>query len=128
MSKKINVAKTNAAKLVKAKLFKGDTVLTAKEFTLVAKDVNPNLHTRRRTKADRARADLALVRTQGTINEFLRPKGMVLKSRGYYSEFYVVKNNDAQQEVARYFRTSDNASNNGVSLRSGILKAKRAKK
>lgn len=128
MAKRIYVAKVNAAQAVKDKLFKASTVLINKEFTVLAKSIDPNLHTRKRTVADRSRSALALVRTQGHINEFLRPKGMVLKSRNYYSEFYVVKNAKAESEVVRYHHVAKNAVERAEILSHGIFRAKKAKK
>ena len=101
-------------------LFKKDAVFSRLQFEKYAKKVSNYGEIERRTNKGKCRADLALVAVQRKVNNQLRPLGLVLKSRGYYSEFYVVSGQEARKEVARYVKESKTLARHAKELEKGI--------
>lgn len=118
----------NVTKVIRKGAVKGSSVWTNEEFTALGKEINPNLFTKKRTRKDFTRANLELVGIQTSINKQLRAKGMVIKSRNYSEEFYVVRNKSALKEVDRYFVIAENAKEHANVLSIGISKLKRNRK
>lgn len=100
------------------------TTFTRTNFIKLAKTVNPNLHTARKTDAQKIRSNLALVNIQRQLNEELAKSGLYIKSRNYYSEFSVVDKQAANKEVARYDNQAVNSIRRASVLRKGILRTR----
>lgn len=81
---------TRAKTLINNGYFAPGKSYNKKQFTKLALQVIPNLHTSRRSMIERERSDLDLVKAQGYVNRTLHNMGMHLKSRNYRQEFYVV--------------------------------------
>ena len=84
-------------------LFTADSEYNREKFGDISKFLFP-LHFAR--EVDEAQYSLTLVSITGRINRVLRKYGLLLKSKNYYSSFYVVKDGAVFKEVARYKSTA----------------------
>lgn len=100
--------------------FTKDAVIDRRTFEKYAKTVSNYGTIERRTNEGKRRADLTLVSVQRKVNRTLRPLGLCLKSRNYYSEFYVVSGVEARKEVARYIKESKTKARHAKELLEGI--------
>ena len=54
------------------------------------------------TAAAVQKSNLQLVHVQAAINKLLRPSGLYLRSRNYYSEFYIANKDETKRAVLNY--------------------------
>lgn len=54
------------------------------------------------TAAEIQKSNLNLVRAQAAINQLLRPSGLYLRSRNYYSEFYIADKDETKRTILNY--------------------------
>ena len=82
-----------------AKCFSVGGKLTRKQMTnwFKVKDV---VH--EGTAAAVQKSNLRLVHAQAAINKLLRPSGLYLRSRNYYSEFYIANKDETKRTVLNY--------------------------
>lgn len=101
-------------------LFIDNASFTRDQFTNIAKALNPTIHQSRKTERDIIKSNMSLVSVQKLINRHLRSFGKVLKSKDYYSTFYVSQDKSAFREVARYKRTAKNLNTCAEELQAGM--------
>lgn len=101
-------------------LFTADAEFSREHFTKIALSLRPTLNVSRKSERDVIKANMGLVSVQQLINRHLRSQGKMLKSRNYYSSFYVIQDKPARKEVARYIRTARNLSSCAERLKEGL--------
>lgn len=117
----------NAKEVLISEIFREGTVFDQEAYTKIAKTLRPKLVTKRETVKEEHRANMELVSVQWYINYYLRKYGRCLKSRNYYTEFYVVQDLGAAKEVARYSRTAEALESYAETLRKGVATSLQAR-
>lgn len=84
-------------------LFTADSEYNKEKFGDICKFLFPSYFMR---EMNEIQHNLLLVALAGKINTVLRKYGLLLKSKNYYSSFYVIKDGAVFKEVARYKSTA----------------------
>lgn len=115
----------NTTDLVVYTLFSAKSTFTKSEFKNIAKLVIPQRYEGcpdALAKKGEIYNTLSLVHAQTKINRRLRKLGLCLKSKDYYSTFYVVEGREAINEVHRYNRTARTMERCANTLGEGIYR------